>query len=126
MATPDDALVDTPAAGVDADMAYLKSRFAPEFKLAFQEALSELSARDQNLLRLQYLDGVSPEEIGRLYQAHRTTVWRWLTECREALLQKTKEKLAARVVVGQQEFSSLMNAVHSNLDVSLSRMLRKK
>jgi RNA polymerase sigma-70 factor (ECF subfamily) len=125
VASDDDALVNTPAVGNDADVALLKSRFAPQFKAAFQEALAGLSARDQNLLRLHYLDGVSPDEIGRLYSTHRTTVWRWLTQCRAELLEKTRALLATRVPTDDSEFASLMNAVHSQLDVSLSRMLRK-
>ncbi|MBK7864940.1 MAG: sigma-70 family RNA polymerase sigma factor [Archangiaceae bacterium] len=122
-ATSDDALIETPAAGHDADLQYLKGRYAAEFKAAFQETLKELSPRDLNLLRLSYLDGVSPEEIGRIYQTHRTTVWRWLGQCREALLTGTRRRLAERVKVSEGELSSLMNAVHSQLDVSISRML---
>ena len=125
VATSDDALLDTPAAGLDPDVQYLKGRYAPEFKAAFQEALAGLNARDLNLLRLSYLDGVSPEEIARIYQTHRTTVWRWLTQCRESLLANTRRLLAARVRVSEGELSSLMNAVHSQLDVSISRMLGK-
>lgn len=125
IATDDDALADTPALANDPDLMLLKGRFAPEFKAAFQEALAALSARDQNLLKLQILDGLSPEEIGRVYQAHRATVWRWLTACRQELQQKTRALLAARVKANDSELSSLMNAVHSQLDVSLSRVLRK-
>lgn len=123
--TDDDALLDTPVLSQGPELNFLKNRFAPDFKAAFQEALLTLSARDQNLLRLYYLEGSSPEEIGRVYQTHRTTVWRWLTECREALLAQTRVMLAARTKVSDAEVSSLMNAVHSQLDVSLSRMLKK-
>ena len=123
--TDDDALLDTPVLSPGAELDFLKNRFAPDFKAAFQEALQTLSTRDQNLLRLYYLEGSSPEEIGRVYQTHRTTVWRWLTQCREALLAQTRVMLAARTKVSDAEVSSLMNAVHSQLDVSLSRMLKK-
>ena len=125
VATPDDALLETPAGAPSADLAYVKERYAPEFKAAFQEALTSLSQREQNLLRLYYLDGSSPDDIGKLYQTHRTTVWRWLTQCREALLSKTRALLASRLKVGEGEFSSLMNVVHSQLDVSLNRLLKK-
>jgi RNA polymerase sigma-70 factor (ECF subfamily) len=125
VATSDDALIETPAAGVDADLQYLKGRYSAEFKAAFQETLGELSPRDVNLLRLSYLDGVSPEEIGRIYQTHRTTVWRWLGQCREQLLEGTRRRLGERIKVSDAELSSLMNAVHSQLDVSISRMLGK-
>jgi RNA polymerase sigma-70 factor (ECF subfamily) len=121
----DEALADTPALVSDPDLELLKGRFASDFKAAFQEALSSLSAKEQNLLRLQVIDGLSPDEIGRVYSAHRATVWRWLSACREALRQKTRELLAARVQANESELSSLMNAVHSQLDVSLNRVLRK-
>lgn len=123
--TADEDLLETPVIGGGAEVAYLKTRFAPEFKAAFQEAMASLSERDQNLLRLQYLDGVSPEEIGRIYQTHRTTVWRWLSQCRQELLDQTRRRLAARVNLEGAELSSLMNVVHSQLDVSLSRLLKK-
>lgn len=123
--TDDEALLDTPVLSTGAELNFLKNRFAPDFKAAFQEALKTLSTRDQNLLRLYYLEGSSPEEIGRVYQTHRTTVWRWLTQCREALLTQTRAMLAARTKVSDAEVSSLMNAVHSQLDLSLSRMLKK-
>ncbi len=125
VAASDDALLDTPAAGGDLDVQLLKARYAPEFKAAFQEALATLSPRDLNLLRMTYLDGVSPDEIGRVYQTHRTTVWRWLNQCREELLSSTRKHLAARVQVNEADLSSLMQAVHSQLDVSISRMLKK-
>lgn len=125
IATPDEAMLDTPAVNEDADVVYLKNQYAPEFKAAFQEAMASLSQRDQSLLRLQYLDGMSAEEIGRIYQTHRTTIWRWLTGCREELLKKTRKLLAERLKVSESEFSSLMNAMQSDLDVSLSRILRK-
>jgi RNA polymerase sigma-70 factor (ECF subfamily) len=60
-----------------------------------------------------------------VYQTHRATVWRWLTACRQELQQKTRALLQARVQANDSELSSLMNAVHSQLDVSLSRVLRK-
>ncbi|MBL8957873.1 MAG: sigma-70 family RNA polymerase sigma factor [Myxococcaceae bacterium] len=125
VAASDDALLETPAAAGDLDTQLLKARFAPEFKAAFQEALTTLSPRDLNILRMTYLDGVSPEEIGRVYQTHRTTVWRWLNTCREELLSQTRKKLAERVKVNDGELSSLMNAVQSQLDVSINRMLKK-
>lgn len=123
VATDEDALADAPALTRDLDAGLLKQQFAQAFKEAFQAALSELSARDQNLLRLHYLEGMRAEELGRIYDTHRTTVWRWLTQCREALMTRTRAHLATRVP--EAELSSLMNVVHSQLDVSLSRVLKK-
>jgi RNA polymerase sigma-70 factor, ECF subfamily len=125
VATSDEMLADTPALAADPELQLFKGRYAKEFKAAFQEALATLTPKEQNLLRLQIIDGLSPDEIGRLYQTHRTTVWRWLNQCRQALQQKTRQLLASRVPANDSELSSLMNAVHSQLDVSLSRVLKK-
>jgi RNA polymerase sigma-70 factor (ECF subfamily) len=124
VATDDADLADTPALTRDLDAGLLKQQFAAAFKEAFQAALTELSPKDQNLLRLHYLEGMRAEELGRIYDTHRTTVWRWLTQCREELMAKTRKHLATRVP--EAELSSLMNVVHSQLDVSLSRVLKKR
>ncbi len=122
--TDDADLADTPALTRDLDAGLLKQQFAAPFKEAFHAAIAELSARDQNLLRLHYLEGMRAEELGRIYDTHRTTVWRWLTSCREELMARTRRHLATRVP--EAELSSLMNVVHSQLDLSLSRVLKKR
>jgi RNA polymerase sigma-70 factor (ECF subfamily) len=123
VASDDDELAAAPALTRDLDAGLMKQQFAQAFKEAFQAAIAELPPRDRNLLRLHYLEGMRPEELGRIYDTHRTTVWRWLTQCREALMTRTRAHLAPRVP--EAELSSLMNVVHSQLDVSLARVLTK-
>lgn len=122
--TDDARLFDAPALTRDLDAGLMKQQFAAAFRDAFQAALAELGARDLNLLRLHYLEGLRAEELGRLYDTHRTTVWRWLNQCREQLLAGTRKHLATRVP--EAELSSLMTVVHSQLDVSLSRALKAR
>jgi RNA polymerase sigma-70 factor (ECF subfamily) len=118
----EDALLEAPALARDLDTSLLKHHFAKAFSTAFKAALTQLSARDRHLLQLHYLEGMRAEELGRIFNTHRTTVWRWLTQCREQLLQATRAELAK--TVRSDELSSLMNVVHSQLDVSISRELR--
>ncbi len=118
----EESLLDSPALTRDLDASMLKQQFAEAFATAFKAALGQLSARDQHLLRLHYLDGMRAEELGRIFNTHRATVWRWLTGCRERLLEATRAELAK--TVKDAELSSLMNALHSQLDVSISRVLR--
>lgn len=122
--TDEASLLDGPVLGRDLEVSLLRRQYAAPFAEAFRAALAELSPREQNLLRLHYLEGLRAEELGRVFDTHRTTVWRWLTQCRERLLASTRLKLAALVPEG--ELSSLMGAVHSQLDVSLSRVLGGK
>ncbi len=118
----EDALLEAPALTRDLDTSLLKQHFALAFAAAFKAALAQLSSRDRHLLQLHYLQGMRAEELGRIFNTHRTTVWRWLTQCREQLLQATRAELAKSVK--DSELSSLMNVVHSQLDVSISRVLR--
>lgn len=118
----DDALLDAAALTRDLDAELVKRQFAQAFGLAFKSALAQLSSRDRHLLRLHYLEGMRAEELGRIFNTHRTTVWRWLTQCREQLLKATRAELSK--TVSEAELSSLMNVVHSQLDASLSRVLR--
>lgn len=116
-------LLEAPGLARDVEVSLLKKQFSEVFSAAFKRALETLSPRDQHLLRLHYLEGLRAEELGRVFDTHRATVWRWLTACRESLLQATRAELAKSVK--DSELSSLMNAVHSQLDVSLSRVLRE-
>lgn len=118
----DDALLDAPALTRDLDAELVKRQFAQAFTVAFKSALAQLSSRDRHLLRLHYLEGMRAEELGRIFNTHRTTIWRWMTQCREQLLGATRAELSK--TVSEAELSSVMNVVHSQLDASLSRMLR--
>jgi RNA polymerase sigma-70 factor, ECF subfamily len=118
----DAPFLEAPALGNDPDLSLLKRQFAGAFDAAFKTALAKLSQREKHLLRLHYVEGMRAEELGRIFDTHRTTVWRWLTQCRESLLASTRAELAK--TVKDSELSSLMNAVHSQLNVSLSRFLR--
>jgi len=118
----EDALLEAPALTRDLDASLLKQHFAEAFATAFKAALAQLPSRDRYLLQLHYLEGMRAEELGRIFNTHRTTVWRWLTQCREQLLRATRAELAK--TVKDTELSSLMNVLHSQLDVSISRVLR--
>jgi RNA polymerase sigma-70 factor (ECF subfamily) len=118
----EDGLLEAAALTRDLDVSLLKQRFAPAFASAFKAALAQLSPRDRRLLQLHYLEGMRAEELGRVFSTHRTTVWRWLTQCREQLLRQTRAEL--QKTVADAELSSLMNVVHSQLDLSISRVLR--
>ncbi|MBI5542623.1 MAG: sigma-70 family RNA polymerase sigma factor [Deltaproteobacteria bacterium] len=122
---PDETLAELPSPALNAEMAFAKARFGRDFKAAFQEAMASLDPKDRSLLRLQYIDGLTPDEIGRIYKTHRVTVWRWLSRCREELAEKTRALLAERLALSESEFGNLMELVHSQLDVSITRLLKK-
>jgi len=119
----DDALADLPAEG-DLELDLIKARYRAEFKAAFQSAFATLSSRDRNVMRLNLLDGLNIDQIGSMYSAHRATVARWIALAREKLDEGTRALLADKLRVAPAELDSLVGLVRSQLEVSLTRLLR--
>jgi RNA polymerase sigma-70 factor (ECF subfamily) len=103
---------------------YLKERYAGEVHGALTSALEALTARERNILRQHYLDGLNVDALGSLYRVHRATAARWVLAARESLLSGVRARLAERLGVADATLDSLLDVARSELDVSLSRLLR--
>jgi RNA polymerase sigma-70 factor, ECF subfamily len=111
------------AADDDPELAQIRARYAGPFAEAFRESLSRLSARDRNVLRLVYTDGLSVDEVAGVYGVHRVSVSRWLGQTRQALLDGTRALLRDRLRLDDSELASVTRLCLSQLDVSLDRLL---
>ena len=74
-------------------------------------------------MRLHYIDGVNIDGIGRIFQAHRATVARWLVRIRAEVLAQAKSILAERVGAEPEEADSVIAALAGEVDFTLSRVL---
>jgi RNA polymerase sigma-70 factor, ECF subfamily len=120
----DDAIAVGRTAAPDAELEYLRGRYASEFAEVFRAVLAEQPARDKNVLRLYFVDGLRSGAIGKIYGVHGATVRRWIERAREEMLAETRRRLAARLALHDSELESLMMDIHSQLDLTLSRCLR--
>jgi RNA polymerase sigma-70 factor (ECF subfamily) len=111
-----------PRIGVDPVNERVRPQLRVELHAAFETALRSLETRDRNLLRQHFLDGLSTDELARLYRVHRVTAFRWLTRARHRLLSRTRRALAGQLSLGRSELDSIMRLVDSQLDISVSRM----
>lgn len=121
----DDALeqrVDLAASAVDTSL--LKTQFVKPFREAFHEALGKLDDKERLLLRQQYLDGMSGQDLCRVHGVHRATLQRWLADARLSLLTHLKALLAQKMAVSASEAGEVFDLIHSRLDLSLSMLLR--
>jgi RNA polymerase sigma-70 factor (ECF subfamily) len=118
-----DELAGLLADGDDPEIGYLKRLYRGEFKRAFQAAIEALTDRQRLLLRQHVLDGLSIDQLAALYGAHRSTTARWLEAARDAVLAGTQRELVQRLQLSRGELASVMRLIHSQLDVSLSRVL---
>ena len=105
-------------------LAQLKDRYREEFRIAFAEAAAKLTDRERTLLRYRFFDGLSIDEIGVLYRAHRATVARWIAAIRENLFETTRAVLTERLSITQSEVDSVLRLIDSQLEISIEAMLR--
>jgi RNA polymerase sigma-70 factor (ECF subfamily) len=120
----DDQLIAQHAiAADDPEVEYMKRTYAEEFRAAFGEALHQLGAREQTLLRYHHVDGLNIDEIGAIYRIHRVTAFRWLEKAKELLVRSTLETLRGRLKLPANELDSVLRMIRSQIHLSLVRHL---
>ena len=107
----------------DPEIEYMKRTYAHEFREAFGEALAQLDAREQTLLRYHHVDGLNIDEIGAIYRIHRVTAFRWIEKAKEHLARSTLEILRARLKLPASELDSVLRMIRSQIHLSLVRHL---
>jgi RNA polymerase sigma-70 factor (ECF subfamily) len=107
----------------DVEIDYLKTRYQSEFKRAVEDALGSLDARQLNILRFHYVDGLSIDRIGVLLQVHRATAARWIHAAADAVRTESRRLLRERLGLSAGEIDSLAGLVLSQLHVSIGRLL---
>ena len=115
--------LDSPGVATDPELDYLKLRYAADFKIALEGALSQLDARQVTLLKLSFIEQLSASAIGVMYGVSSRTVQRWLVDLRDNVRVSTRQMLQARVAVSPSELDSLLGLVDSQLQLSLHRVL---
>ncbi len=120
----DEVLSAMPFTGRDLELDYVRAQHRDDFVAALKESLAALDQRSRNLLRLSYVDHLSIDQLGAMYGAHRATAARWLNDARDALLTGTRTRLAERLRLTQSDLTSLLDALRSNLEISLGPLLR--
>ena len=120
----DDQLIAQHAiASDDPEVEYMKRTYAHEFRAAFGEALGQLGAREQTLLRYHHVDGLNIDEIGAIYRIHRVTAFRWLEKAKELLVRTTLDVLRHRLRLPASELDSVLRMIRSQIHLSLIRHL---
>jgi RNA polymerase sigma-70 factor (ECF subfamily) len=108
---------------LDQEQRLIRSRYGGLFQEALRDAVGRLSKRDRSLLRFHYVAGMSLDAIARTYRVHRATVARWLAAIRDELDSAVRVRLWDELGISTGEVRSLWNAVRSDVEVSISRLL---
>jgi RNA polymerase sigma-70 factor, ECF subfamily len=112
-------------AGDDPEVAYFKSLYGKELDEALRAALTSLTDREANLLRLYFLEGISTEALSAMYQTPLRTIQRQLLETRQKLLDGTHAVLKAQVGLASSQIDSVLTLVGSQLGLDVHDLLKK-
>lgn len=113
------AMIDT---GATPEWASMASDTRNVFLKALSEAFRALPDRDRLLLRLHTFENATIVDIGRMYQVHKVTAFRWLEEARARLRTGTLSKLTEKLP--RTEVESFLRAVPRSIDLSLKSIFR--
>jgi RNA polymerase sigma-70 factor (ECF subfamily) len=119
-----DVLGDLVDGEADPELRHLKTLYRAEYREALEAALAALSERERAVLRLTYVDGLTMVKLARLYGVHETTTARWVRQAAEAVAQHARRRLTTRLKLSPSSLDSVARMVLSNLDLSISRVLR--
>jgi RNA polymerase sigma-70 factor (ECF subfamily) len=119
-----DGLAKEPAPPADPELAYLKQQYRGEFETTLRGLIAELEERDRVFLRLSLIEGLSAEKIGKMYGLSRATAQRRIEDVREKIADGLRRVMGDRLALSGSGVGSVAGLVASQIDASLSRILR--
>ena len=88
-------------------------------------AFTALEREDRALFRFQFGKGLTLDQMAKLLGLSRATVARRIADARERLWRALTERLRAELKLSQAEVDALLVEWRSQLEVSLSGLLRE-
>ncbi|MBZ4376710.1 transcriptional regulator [Corallococcus sp. AS-1-6] len=105
------------------ELSFIREDARAHVRAAFVKAVASLDDEDRELLRLHYVERLSLEKMGALYDLHKSTLSRRLGGVQETLEKRTRRLLSERLALRDAELESLVRTIHGGLDLSLSGLL---
>lgn len=112
-----EALGDAP------ELRVLEAQYRGAFREAFRDAFAALGPTERAVLKLHFLDGVSVRKLAPLLGVSSATAGRRLQDAQEQLGKHVLAQLGKRVEARPDELESVVRALLSRLDVSISTLL---
>lgn len=109
---------------LDPEMALLYERHKQEVTGALERAIAGLEPEARLLLRFYYADQLTISRIAAIKGVGLATVHRRLTAATEAVLAGVRGDLSDRLQLSTGSLDSLLRGVQSQIDLSLSQLLR--
>lgn len=104
------------------ETAAMRAQHRELIRTSVQVAVTTLPADARTLLRYYYCDGLTADEIGRVYRVHASSISRRLAAARAQILEATQRGLDAALTLDSSGRAGLL-ALAASIDASLSRLL---
>ena len=108
----------------DPELAFVKQHLRGPFQRAIVEGLRLLDDRQRMIYTLHVADGLTIDRIAVMYGVNRSTVTRWMAGARAAIVDAAGQLLRDEMQISAEEFDSLARLLSSQLDLSVSSILR--
>lgn len=118
-----EALREDLAVAGDPELAYVKEHAHDLLNDAFKRVLAGLDANERAILRLHYFEGLTMDQLARLYQTPRSTIARRVAEARTAILAATENLLRDERRMSPSAIASVIREARSRLEITISRLL---
>jgi RNA polymerase sigma-70 factor (ECF subfamily) len=118
-----ESLGDEMSLAADPELAYVKEHAHDLFTDAFKRVLDGLDASERTILRLHYFDGLTMDQLSRLYKTPRSTVARRVAEARQQILTATETLLRDERKLSPSAVASVIRQARSRLEVTITRLL---
>ena len=105
------------------DARWIREECREAFRLALEEAIDSLPERDRAALRMSALDGLSIDDIARVFQMHRSTAARWLVRARAEVAARARDSLVRRLGASAGDLNSIVRIVGDEVPVTFERLL---
>jgi RNA polymerase sigma-70 factor, ECF subfamily len=115
-----------PESVADPELEFFRMHYRAEFKAALAAALSALEAEEISALQLHHGEGMTVDALATLFRVGRSTIVRRLARTRERIAKVTRKELAGRLHLRPSEVDSMVGLVMSQLDLSLSVLLKRR
>jgi RNA polymerase sigma-70 factor (ECF subfamily) len=115
-----EALLDQSATDTcDPELSFLRDQYGAALDRALESAMRRLATDERVLLRQRFVDGLTAEQLARLYRKHRITMVRRLNGVLRALRVHTEALLASDVGCGHSTAVSIVNLALSQVHLSI-------
>jgi RNA polymerase sigma-70 factor (ECF subfamily) len=86
--------------------------------------LAGLDANERTILRLHYIEGMTMDQLARLYKTSRSTIARRVAEARQEIVASTEALLRDEKRLTPSAVASVLRQAKSQLEVTITRLLQ--